>query len=144
MTDQQPFIPNMRPNEVLPPSHEIFAHMGTDNIFQMLEDFYKELEQSPIRSMFPDDMVAASQKSAAFFVGLMGGPPLYHQQYGHPRMRARHMSFPITEKARQIWVGCFFNVLEDAPNKYNFPQEHLAGFHAFLDGFSRWMVNRGA
>ena len=41
------------------------------NIFKMMEDFYRELERSSLRSMFPHDMVAASRKSAAFFVGLL-------------------------------------------------------------------------
>ena len=62
--------------------------MGQENIFKMLEDFYLELEQSSIRHLFPDDVVAASRKSAAFFVGLLGGPPLYQQLYGPPMMRS--------------------------------------------------------
>lgn len=135
------FTPPGGPPRVSPPSPQIFAHMGQDNIFQMLEDFYRELEQSSIRFMFPEDMVAASKRSAAFFVGLLGGPPLYQQLYGPPMMRARHLPFPIDEEARQVWLQCFYRVLEDAPQKYNFPAEHLPGFRAFLDGFSGWMVN---
>lgn len=117
--------------------------MGQDNIFAMLEDFYRELEQSSIRYMFPEDMVAASKRSAAFFVGLLGGPPLYQQLYGPPMMRARHLPFPIDEAARQVWLDCFNRVLDHAPERYNFPAEHLPGFRAFLDGFASWMVNTG-
>lgn len=135
------FTPPGGPTRVSPPSPEIFAHMGQDNIYQMLEDFYRELEQSSIRFMFPEDMVEASKRSAAFFVGVLGGPPLYQQLYGPPMMRARHLPFPIDEAARQAWLQCFYRVLEDAPQKYNFPAEHLPGFRAFLDGFSGWMVN---
>jgi hemoglobin len=91
--------------------------------------------------MFPRDMVAASQKSAAFFVGLLGGPPLYHQRFGNPMMRARHLPFEIDEAARQIWLACFDRVLEHAPEAYNFPPQHIAGFRQFLHGFSSWMVN---
>jgi hypothetical protein len=32
-------------------------------------------------------------------------------------------------------------VLADAPARYGFPDEHLAGFRAFLRDFSLWMVN---
>jgi hemoglobin len=138
---QQPYTPPGGPNQAAPPSHEIYAHMGQANIFRMMADFYAELEQSSIRSMFPQDMQKASQKSAAFFVGLLGGPPLYHQRYGNPAMRARHMPFAIDETARQIWLDCFETVLADAVDQYNFPAEHLPGFRAFLHGFSRWMVN---
>jgi hemoglobin len=126
---------------VAAPSPEIYARMGEANIFAMIEELYRELECSPLRSMFPRDMVAASHKSAAFFVGLLGGPPLYHQRYGNPMMRARHLPFVIDEAARQEWLACFDRVLDHAIADYQFPAEHLPGFRTFLVGFSSWMVN---
>ncbi|HVM32047.1 MAG TPA: hypothetical protein VMU88_02870 [bacterium] len=125
-----------------PPSPEIYLKMGEENIFRMLSDFYQELGRSDIRSLFPPDLEAASRKSALFFVTLLGGPPLYAQTYGPPRMRARHLPFEIDEKARAVWLACFFKVLEEAPARYAFPPEHLEGFKKFLDDFSGWMVNK--
>ncbi len=124
------------------PNPEIYRVMGEDNVFRMMLDFYKELENSEIRHLFPSDMEEASRKSAAFFVTLLGGPPLYLEKYGSPRMRARHLPFEIDEPARQIWLRCFDKVLEDAPAKYNFPAQHLQGFKDFLKSFSSWMVNK--
>lgn len=141
MTEREIYVPPAGPPRGPGPSREIYAHMGEANIFAMLADFYRELEQSSLRAMFPADMAAASQKSAAFFVGLLGGPPLYHQRYGNPAMRARHLPFVIDEAARQEWLACFDRVLARAPEQYNFPAEHLAGFRHFLLGFSGWMVN---
>jgi hemoglobin len=135
------YVPPGGPPRVAPPSPEIYAAMGEEMTFAMLRDFYAELEQSSIRHLFPRDMEAASEKSAAFFVGLLGGPPLYQQRYGNPMMRARHMPFEIDEAARREWLRCFALVLEDAPARYRFPPEHLMGFWAFLEGFSSWMVN---
>ena len=135
------YVPQINPGQIAPPSREIYGLMGEANIFRMMEDFYRELEQSSLRSLFPADMVAASQRSAAFFVGLLGGPPLYQQQFGNPMMRARHLPFVITPKAREEWLACFERVLEDAPRRYAFPEEHLPGFRAFLRAFSMWMVN---
>jgi len=116
--------------------------MGEANIFQMIADLYKELEKSEVRRLFPADMEAASRKSAAFFVGILGGPPIYIEKYGSPRMRARHLPFEIDERARQVWLGCFDRVLEGAETKYQFPLEHLQGFKDFLKSFSAWMVNK--
>ena len=141
MTERQIYVPPGGPPRVNPPSPEIYAAMGADAIVQMLEDFYAELGKSWLRPMFPNDMVAASRKSAAFFIGLLGGPPLYQQLYGNPAMRARHMPFAIDAAARQEWLRCFDVVLADAPVRYNFPAEHLPGFRAFLEGFATWMVN---
>lgn len=135
------YVPPSGPPRVAPPNPEIYTIMGEEMIFAMLRDFYRELEKSSIRHLFPKDMDAASEKSAAFFVGLLGGPPLYHQRYGNPMMRARHLPFPIDEAARQEWLRCFALVLEDAPALYNFPPQYLLGFWAFLEGFSTWMVN---
>lgn len=142
MTQNDIYVPPGGPPRVARPHPAIYAAMGQENIFRMLADFYDELEQSEIRAMFPKDMAAASEKSAAFFVGLLGGPPLYHQLYGSPMMRARHMPFPIDEGARQVWLACFETVLADAPTTYGFPAEHLDGFRHFLQEFSRWMVNK--
>lgn len=141
VTIRQPFVPPIDPREIAPPSRDIYAAMGEANIFRMLADFYAALERSPIRCMFPPDMQKASEKSAAFFVGLLGGPPLYHQRYGNPAMRARHTPFPIDMEARQVWLDCFESVLTNAPADYGFPAEHLEGFREFLRGFSLWMVN---
>ena len=143
MSERQIYVPPGGPPRVARPDPEIYSRMGEQNIFLMLEDFYRELGQSAIASMFPPDLVRASQKSAAFFVGLLGGPPLYQQRYGNPMMRARHIPFIIDEAARQEWLACFDRVLAQAAQKYDFPQEHIPGFRAFLDGFSSWMVNTG-
>lgn len=134
------YVPPEGPPQVSP-SHEIYPIMGEENIFKMLEDFYMELEKSPIRSMFPGDMKEASKKSGAFFVFLCGGPPLYQQRFGPPMMRKRHLAFPIDEAARQVWLSCFRKILENADIKYNFPMQHMPGFLNFLDKFSAWMVN---
>lgn len=124
------------------PSPEIYARLGQDGIFRMCRDFYAQLERSPIRPMFPPDMAAASEKLACFLVGLLGGPPLYQQRFGPPRMRARHLPFAIDQAARDAWLGAFLTVLEDAPEAYGFPPEHMEGFCAFLERFSLWMINR--
>lgn len=123
------------------PNQQIYHFMGTENIYKMLEDFYLELEKSSIRGMFPQDIKEASKKSAAFFVFICGGPPLYQQQFGPPMMRKRHMAFSIDEAARQVWLNCFYKILENADKKYSFPMEHMPSFKHFLQDFSVWMVN---
>jgi hemoglobin len=135
------YVPPIDPGRIAAPSREIYGLMGEAAIERMIEDFYRELDGSSIRPLFPADMMAAAQKSAAFFVGLLGGPPLYQQRYGNPMMRARHLRFAITPRARDEWLECFGRVLAEAPARYGFPAQHLPGFRAFLRDFSLWMVN---
>jgi hemoglobin len=135
------YVPDLNPTEIPGPSREIFAQMGRDNIYRMLEDFYRGLETASIRGLFPKDLARASRKSAAFFVQLLGGPQEYSDRFGPPRMRARHMPFRITQQARDAWLACFERVLDRAVADYGFPEQHLPGFRQFLRDFSMWMVN---
>lgn len=141
MTRSAPYVPPIDPAKITAPSREIYGLMGEPGITGMIEEFYRELEASPVRPLFPADMMAAARKSTAFFVGLLGGPPLYHQRYGNPMMRARHLPFRITPRAREEWLACFERVLARAPTRHGFPAQHVPGFQAFLRDFSLWMVN---
>lgn len=148
-TEREIYVPPGGPPRTQRPDPAIYEQMGEGNIFAMIQDFYDELAKSSIGHLFPSKPEAlehAAVKSAAFFVGLLGGPPLYHMHFGNPMMRARHMPFVIDEAARQEWLACFDRVLERAPSEYNFPAAHMNGFRDFLVGFSTWMVNtkRGA
>ena len=123
------------------PSPAILEALGEEGVFQLLEDFYLELERSDVRDLFPADMVAASRKSGAFFVQLLGGPPLFSQQYGPPRLRQRHLPFEIDQAARDEWIACFERTLENAEERYGFPADCLDDFRTFLATFANWMVN---
>ena len=135
------FVPPGGPPAANPLSPEIFPALGEEGVFRLLEDFYAELEKSAVRHLFPRDMAAASRKSAAFFVQLLGGPPLFSQRFGPPRMRQRHLPFEIDQAARDEWLACFERTLADAEERYGFPAEHLDGFRSFLASFSIWMIN---
>lgn len=141
----EPYLPPSGPPQGPPPDPAIYRALGVEGMTAMLQDFYLELGRSPIAAMFPQGEAAlkeAGAKSALFFVSLCGGPPLYAQQYGPPRMRARHLPFAIDADARRHWLACWDPVLAKAPVAYGFPAEHLPGFRRFLDDFSAWMQNQ--
>jgi hemoglobin len=129
------------PPRVERPSRAILEAIGEEGVFRLLEALYAELEGTDLRPMFPEDMALASRRSAAFFVELLGGRPLFSHAFGPPRMRARHLPFEIDERARRIWLACFRRALEREGPELGFPEEHLPGLVAFLEGFSAWMVN---
>lgn len=125
-------------------SKEIYGRMGEANIRSMISDFYDRLAGSEVAHLFPktpEGLDEAKDRSASFFIFLLGGPPLYQQKYGPPMMRARHMPFAIDETARTVWLREFDTVLDTSVEKHHFPPEHLEGFRSFLHAFSRWMVN---
>lgn len=140
---QPVYVPPGGPGGAERPSPRILESMGEEGVFEMLAFFYERLGETPLRGMFPDDLRAASERSAAFFVQLLGGPPLFNERYGPPRMRARHIPFEIDEEARGYWLAAFETTLDEAVAVLGFPEEERASFKAFLDGFSAWMVNVG-
>lgn len=119
--------------------------MGEQQIRAMVDQFYTCLENSPLAPMLAHSKHDNSvNRSTAFFVQTLGGPhDAYSKQYGHPRLRMRHLPFVITEQRRQIWIQCFFHTL-DHPQGFTFPPEHLESFKNYLDTFSKWMVNHSS
>ncbi|MEI7011402.1 bacitracin resistance protein BacA [Leptospira licerasiae] len=126
-----------------PPSprlRELFAKVGEDSIRELVSVFYDQIAVSEIRSMFPEDLEESKVKSADFMVQVLGGPPYYVQKYGPPKMRARHLPFPIDEKARRVWLSCYRKAIKD----WEADEESKEILWQFLQDFSSWMVNKAS
>lgn len=135
------YTPPSGPPDIERPNPDIYAQMADDGIRRMIHSFYERLYASSISKLFVDDLQASANRSADYFVQILGGPALYQEKYGHPRLRSRHTPIVITEESRQVWMGCFDATLATASDDFGFPEAHLPGFRNFLDAFSRWMVN---
>jgi hemoglobin len=81
-----------------------------------VDRFYEVMDTEPkaagIRAMH-HDLPRANEKLLLFLSGWMGGPQLYIEKYGHPRLRARHLPFPIDESARDQWIYCMVRAMHD-------------------------------
>jgi len=90
---------------------------GHPAIVALVERFYTHMDTRPeaaaIRALHDDDLTSDKHKLAAFLSGWMGGPQLYWQEYGHPRLRMRHMHLPIDQAAADAWMGCMRAALDD-------------------------------
>ncbi len=135
------YTPPGGPPTVAKPDEQIIEIIGQEGVFRILSNVYKRLETASIRPMFADNLEVASRRAASFFVQVMGGRPLFTDNYGPPRMRQRHIPFEIDEASRVEWLDCFKAALRDDIEHHNFPAEHLDSMEAYLDVFSKWMVN---
>lgn len=83
---------------------------GLDGVRALVDRFYDlmdaEGEYAGIRALHPPTLDGSREKLFLFLTGWMGGPPLYIQKYGHPRLRARHLPFPIGVSERDQWLSC--------------------------------------
>lgn len=56
-----------------------------------------------LRPLYPDDLTGPRQRLTGFLVQYWGGPADYSAQRGHPRLRMRHLRFPIGAAERNAW-----------------------------------------
>lgn len=90
---------------------------GEAAVRQLVERFYGFMDTLPeaktIRALHATDLTSAKNKLFMFLSGWMGGPPLYTDQFGHPRLRARHLPFPIGTAERDAWMLCMRKAMDD-------------------------------
>lgn len=90
---------------------------GEQAVRKLVDRFYDLMESLPearqIRALHPADLAGSRDKLFKFLSGWLGGPQLYVAEYGHPRLRARHLPFPIGEKERDAWLRCMDQALAE-------------------------------
>lgn len=88
---------------------------GIETIRALVEAFYDVMDTdpkaSPIRAYHANDLTEAREKLFMFLTGWTGGPQLYIERYGHPRLRARHLPFAIGESERDQWMYCMIQAM---------------------------------
>ncbi|MFN5784638.1 MAG: globin [Flavobacteriia bacterium] len=94
----------------------LYAELGPNMLRQLVDSFYDRVFVSEkIGPLFKNDKEGIKQKQFMFLTQFLGGPDLYAQQFGHPRMRLRHLPHKITEEARQEWLRCMMEAIETLP-----------------------------
>ena len=92
----------------------IGGDQGVQKLVTLFYDYMDSLPESKlIRDLHPKDLTSSREKLYMFLSGWMGGPDLYIAKYGHPRLRARHLPFPIGTEERDQWLLCMKNALDD-------------------------------
>ena len=66
----------------------------------------------PLYDMHPQPLDKIRQVFFEFLSGWLGGPDLFAEQYGHPRLRQRHMPFAIDQTLRDQWMYCMDKALD--------------------------------
>lgn len=95
-----------------------YARLGGETKLRALVDsfyhFMDNLEKTqPVRNMHPTDISISADKLFMFLSGWMGGPSLYIEKYGHPKLRARHLPFSIGTEERNQWLLCMKKAMEE-------------------------------
>ena len=99
-------------------NQSLYEQIGGEAVIRKLVDrFYDLMDTRPeiagLRALHPSDLTESRDKLYWFLVGWSGGPQLYVERFGHPRLRARHLPFPIGESERDQWLSCMSQALEE-------------------------------
>ncbi|MDB2705109.1 group II truncated hemoglobin [Pseudomonadota bacterium] len=105
---------------------------GESAVRKLCQTFYQVMCETPqtelIRAMHPEEIGLSEEKLYLFLTGWLGGPPIYTDKYGHPRLRKRHMPFPIGIEERDQWLYCMAQALKAMDLEELFSQQLMASF----------------
>jgi hemoglobin len=92
--------------------------MGGDaGIRRLVDRFYDLIDTAPeaatIRRLHAASLKASREKLFMYLTGWTGGPPIYVERFGHPRLRARHLPFSIGARERDEWLWCMDRALAE-------------------------------
>ncbi len=89
---------------------------GAEKLKALVDHFYDMIrDDSPrLRAMHPADDRNSRRNLYEFLSGWMGGPDLYTERKGHPRLRMRHLPFAIGSDEAAEWMRCMRSALDAA------------------------------
>lgn len=92
----------------------LYTEIGPERLRFLVNQFYEEVFANEIlKPLFSKSKrLDIENKQFQFLSQFLGGPNLYSDQYGHPKMRMRHLPHAINEKAKEEWLKCMQVAIE--------------------------------
>ena len=91
---------------------------GEKGLRALVNRFYDVMDAAPeatkIRAFHAKSLKQSREKLFLFLSGWSGGPQLYVEKFGHPRLRMRHMPFSIGTVERDQWLWCMHKALDES------------------------------
>ena len=115
---------------------------GEAQVYAMVDRFYDLMDEAPeyygIRKLHPASLDSSREKLKMYLSGWLGGPNLYIERYGHPRLRARHLPFAIGQAERDQWLACMFSAMQQE----QVPEALQTRLQEAFYGVADWMRNQ--
>ena len=129
----EPRMPDARPEP-----GSVADRIGLDAFLRIVDDFYDRVEDDELlRPMYPDDLEPGKTHLAQFLAQYFGAGMVYSSHRGHPRLRMRHASFPITMEAATHWATHMTEAIE----AQGFDEDVEAELLAYVAHATPQMVN---
>ena len=92
---------------------------GEATVLLLVDRFYFYMDTLPeakdVRNVHGDSLSGAKSKLFKFLSGWLGGPDLFVQEFGHPRLRRRHFPFTVGQVERDQWMLCMNKAMDEIP-----------------------------
>jgi hemoglobin len=115
---------------------------GAGKLRELVDRFYDLMDLEPqfavIRALHPTTLDGSRDKFYWFLSGWSGGPDLYIERFGHPRLRARHLPYAIATPERDQWLRCMALAMQDVGMEERLQEHLLTSFFQTAD----WMRNK--
>lgn len=110
---------------------------GEEGVRKLVDRFYDLMDQQQdlrgIRELHAKSLKASREKLFMFLSGWLGGPQLYVEKHGHPRLRQRHQPFAIGEAERDQWMHCMIQAMQDVGLEEGLRNELAVAFQKTAD-----------
>jgi hemoglobin len=118
----------------------LYERVGGAAFFISLVDrFYRAVEHDPLlRPLYPDDLAPPRRHLALFLMQYWGGPATYSETRGHPRLRLRHVPFPIGAAERDAWL----RHMHAAVDASSASPKDAASLKAYFDTAATSLINK--
>jgi len=119
----------------------LYERVGGDvYFFGLVERLYEGVEGDPLlRPIYPEDLEQGKANLAEFLIQNWGGPQNYSARRGHPRLRMRHLPFPIGRAERDAWMGH----MRAAIDSVDLAPPVRAALLEYFENAATAMMNRG-
>jgi hemoglobin len=115
---------------------------GEAGVRRLVDRFYDLMDQAPeaasVRALHAASLKASREKLRLFLTGWTGGPPVYVERHGHPRLRMRHFPFAIGARERDGWLWC----MDQAMAEHEMPDAVRAQLRERLHALADHMRNQ--
>lgn len=112
---------------------------GYPTFERLVNRFYDDVEQDPVlRPLYPESLEEPRLHLALFLTQFFGGPPVYSERRGHPRLRARHLPFVIDRKERDAWVKHMLAALDET----GIPEPAKSQMSTYFQDAATFLINQ--
>lgn len=128
---------------LVPAADSVFILLGGEpGIRALVDRFYDVMDVDQdvtvLRAVHGPSLDQARDKLFWYLCGYFGGPQLYIERFGHPRLRARHLPYSIGIKERDQWLLCMARAMQDL----GYSTERSDRLLEIFFGVADWMRNR--